>query len=55
MASVEICYLGKFNYASKHQLDNLIIIIDYNKLQALSTLKDILPLNNLSEQIKACM
>ena len=39
--------------ASKHQLDNLIIIIDYNKLQALSTLKDALPLNNLSKKIKA--
>ena len=37
--------------ASKHQLDNLIIIIDYNKLQALSTLKDALPLNNLSKKI----
>ena len=31
----------------------MIIIIDYNKLQALSTLKDALPLNNLSNKIKA--
>ena len=26
--------------ASKHKLDNLIIIVDYNKLQALNKLKD---------------
>ena len=33
--------------ASKHKLDNLIIVVDYNKLQALSKLEDALPLNNL--------
>ena len=26
--------------ASKHKLDNLIILIDYNKIQALDKLKD---------------
>ncbi len=39
--------------ASKHELDNLIIIIDYNKIQALSKLKDALPLNNLKKKINA--
>ena len=39
--------------ATKHKLDNLIIIIDYNKIQALSKLKDALPLNNLSKKFQA--
>ena len=39
--------------ASKHKLDNLIVIIDYNKLQALSKLSDALPLDKLSKKIKA--
>ena len=39
--------------ASKHKLDNLVIIVDYNKLQALSKLEDALPLNNLSKKFKA--
>ena len=37
--------------ASKHKLDNLVIIVDYNKIQALSKLEDALPLNNLSNNI----
>ena len=32
--------------ATKHQIDNLIIVIDYNKIQALSKLEDALPLKN---------
>ena len=39
--------------ASKHQLDNLIIIIDYNKIQALSKLNDALPLDSLSKKINS--
>ena len=39
--------------ASKHKLDNLVIIIDYNKLQALSKLEDALPLDNLAKKIRA--
>ena len=39
--------------ASKHKLDNLIIVIDYNKLQALSALKDALPLNNLAKKFQS--
>ena len=34
--------LGKFTNSIKHKLDNLIIIVDYNKLQALSALNDLL-------------
>jgi len=36
---------------AKHNLNNLVLIIDYNKIQALSTLKEALPLNNLKKKI----
>ena len=39
--------------ASKHQLSNLIIVIDYNKIQALTKLKDALPLENLTKKIQS--
>jgi len=39
--------------ATKHKVDNLIILIDYNKIQALTKLRDGLPLNNLKKKIKA--
>ena len=39
--------------ASKHKLDNLVVIIDYNKIQALSRLEDALPLEDLSNKFKA--
>ena len=39
--------------AAKHKLDNLIILIDYNKIQALTRLNEALPLNNLKEKINA--
>ncbi len=39
--------------ASKFELSNLIIIIDYNKIQALTTLKEGLPLENLKKKILA--
>ena len=39
--------------AAKHKLDNLIVMIDYNKIQALSTLEDGLPLDNLAAKFKA--
>ena len=38
---------------AKHCLDNLVLIIDYNKIQALTTLDEGLPLNNLSAKFKA--
>jgi len=38
---------------AKHNLDNLVVLIDYNKIQALSTLDDALPLDNLVAKFKA--
>lgn len=39
--------------ASKHKLNNLIILVDYNKIQALTKIEDALPLDNLSEKFKS--
>ena len=39
--------------ASKNKLDNLVIIVDYNKIQALDFLKDGLPLNSLSLKFRS--
>jgi transketolase len=39
--------------ADKHKLDNLVVLIDYNKIQALTRLDDALPLNNLTKKFKA--
>ncbi len=39
--------------AAKHKLDNLFVIIDYNKIQALTKLDDGLPLKNLSSKFKS--
>ena len=39
--------------AAKHNLDNLFVMIDYNKVQALSTLEEGLPLDNLAAKFKA--
>jgi len=39
--------------AAKHKLDNLFIIVDYNKIQALSKINDALPLKSLSKKFKA--
>ena len=38
---------------SKQCLDNLVVIVDYNKIQALTTLDEGLPLENLSAKFKA--
>jgi len=38
---------------AKHKLDNLVVLIDYNKIQALATLNETLPLDNLSAKFKA--
>ena len=44
-------HMGKpFDYVSKHKLNNLIILIDYNKIQALDYLEDALPLKNLKKK-----
>ncbi len=42
-----------FLIASKHKLDNLIVVVDYNKIQALSRIKDVLPLESLSKKFKS--
>jgi len=34
--------------ATKQKLDNLVVLIDYNKIQALTSLEEALPLDNLS-------
>lgn len=39
--------------AAKHKLDNLFLIIDYNKIQALTTLKEGLPLFSLKKKFNA--
>lgn len=39
--------------ASHHKLDNLTVIVDYNKLQALGFIEDILSLDNLANKITA--
>ena len=39
--------------AAKHKLDNLVILIDYNKIQALSKLNDAIPLHNLVNKFKS--
>ena len=38
---------------AKHNLDNLVVLIDYNKIQALATLEETLPLENLAAKFKA--
>jgi len=39
--------------ATKHKLDNLVIVVDYNKIQALTTLDNGLPLKNLHSKFKS--
>tara|TARA_Y100000741_G_scaffold364791_1_gene357027 strand:- start:579 stop:1331 length:753 start_codon:yes stop_codon:yes gene_type:complete len=39
--------------ASKHKLNNLVVLIDYNKIQALSKINDALPLHNLKNKFKS--
>jgi len=38
---------------AKHELDNLVVLIDYNKIQALTTLDEGLPLKPLSAKFEA--
>jgi|TARA_B100000315_G_scaffold152158_1_gene140980 transketolase len=38
---------------ARHKLDNLVVLVDYNKIQALSTLDEALPLDDLSAKFKA--
>ena len=38
---------------AKHRLDNLVVLVDYNKIQALTTLEEALPLDDLSAKFKS--
>lgn len=42
-----------FLFAPYHKLDNLIAILDYNKIQSLAPVKDTLDLEPLTEKLKA--
>lgn len=39
--------------AAKHELSNLVLLIDYNKIQALSSIKDVLPLDSLPKKLRS--
>ena len=39
--------------AAKHQLENLVVLVDYNKIQALSRLDEALPLGDLAKKFRA--
>ena len=39
--------------AARHKLDNLVVLIDYNKIQALTFLEEGLPLDDLAAKFKA--
>lgn len=39
--------------AAKNKLDNLVVLVDYNKIQALSKLEEALPLHDLSLKFKS--
>jgi transketolase len=40
-------------FAPQHQLDNLVLIVDYNKIQSFGRTKDILDLDPLADKFKA--
>jgi transketolase len=40
-------------FAPHHQLDNLVVIIDYNKIQSLGTVKDVLDLEPFADKWRA--
>ena len=39
--------------AAKHKLDNLLLLVDYNQIQALDRLEDVLPLGDLRAKFEA--
>ncbi len=40
-------------FAPQHQLDNLVVIVDYNKIQSFGSVKDILELHPLADKFRA--
>jgi transketolase len=41
-------------FAGHHQLDNLVVIVDYNKIQSIGSVADVLDLNPFAEKWRAC-
>ena len=41
-------------FAAKHKLDNLTVIVDYNRIQALGMSKDVLDLEPFATKLQAC-
>ncbi len=41
-------------FAAQHRLDNLTVVLDYNKVQALGYVKDVLNLEPLGDKLRAC-
>ena len=39
--------------AARHQISNLLVLVDYNKIQALTTLEEALPLDDLAAKFRA--
>jgi len=42
-----------FLFAPQHRLDNLVAIVDYNKIQSLGSVKEVLDLDPLGEKLRA--
>ena len=40
-------------FAPQHRLDNLVAIVDYNKIQSLGSVKEVLDLHPLAEKFRA--
>jgi transketolase len=40
-------------FAPHHHLDNLVVLVDYNKIQSLGTVKEVLDLHPLAEKFRA--
>src|SRR6185503_8564353 len=41
-------------FASQHRLDNLIAIVDYNKIQSLGTVAEVIGLEPFADKWRAC-
>ncbi|HRU04522.1 MAG TPA: transketolase [Candidatus Brocadiia bacterium] len=41
-------------FAAQHHFDNLVVVVDYNRVQALGYSKDVLDLEPLGDKIRAC-
>src|SRR5262249_28826470 len=41
-------------FASHHRLDNLIVIVDYNRIQSLGAVADVINLDPFAEKWRAC-